>query len=630
MNLYQVSARKYRPNNFDDVVGQNHVTESLQNSINSKTVSHAYIFCGPRGVGKTTCARIFAKKLNLNNSSSENNFSYNIFELDAASNNSVDDIRDLVNQVKIPPQTGNYKIYIIDEAHMLSKSAFNAFLKTLEEPPKHCIFILATTEKEKIIPTILSRCQIFDFKRITEKDIFNYLLKLSKKENIIAESECFDLISKKADGALRDALSIFDKVNSFCGKNWTIEKVSETLHSLDESKIENFVNLLKNNNIAQVLVEFDLILKNGFEGENLISGLIEYFRNIMISKDPISMDLLKCSSKAKETIINLTSFYTTNQLIEILNILSNCQKDYAITTNKRFLVELCLMQLSSIENLNTKKKKIKISEPAKEITETTESANQNQITKEETISEVQDLNNGELEKDGDLSNVKNIINSQEDKEITDTTESVNQNQITKEKTISEVQDLNNRELENDEDLRNVKNIINSQEDKEIISVEKKNANRSFLGTPSIEEILNRKKIKEIEIEEVEKKQVSNQFNKEDMLNKIEAFCEIIKDKKKINLHSTIQANKPNLINDHSIVFKLNSKSQKKEILENKVEILSFLKKELQNDLIEIKIELNEKETKELLYTEQEKLNYMINKKPEIKNIIKSLDLDFLN
>ena len=577
MNLYQVSARKYRPNDFEDVVGQNHVTESLQNSINLSTISHAYIFCGPRGVGKTSCARIFAKKLNKTINSSTNDYSYNIFELDAASNNSVDDIRDLVNQVKIPPQTGNYKIYIIDEAHMLSKSAFNAFLKTLEEPPKHCVFILATTEKEKIIPTILSRCQIFDFKRITEQDISNYLSNLSTKENINADKECFDLIAKKADGALRDALSIFDKVNSFCGTKWTIEKVSETLHSLDESKIEIFINLIKNNKIGQILVEFDTVLKNGFEGDNLISGLIDYFRNIMISKDPVSLKILQCSKKTEETIVSLAEFYTTNQLIQILDILSTCQKDYTKTNDKRFLVELCLMQISSIENINSIKKKIQISKPDKEI-----------------------LNNPSIENG----------------------ESVNEKEIKK----KEQEDSNNLDFEN---LNN--NILEKkvpQENKNNFNTDLK---KSLLGTSTIDEILNKEISEEKKIKNgIQDKKSRNVFNEEEMLNKIDLFCEILKNEKKINLHSTIKANKPELSNDFSIFFKLNSKSQKKEILENKVALLSFLKKELNNDLIDIKIELNEKEAKELLYTEQEKLNYMINKKPELKKIIKSLDLDFLN
>ena len=222
---------------------------------------------------------------------------------------------------------------------MLSKSAFNAFLKTLEEPPKHCIFILATTEKEKIIPTILSRCQIFDFKRISEENIYSYLFSLSKKENINTEKESLALIAKHADGALRDALSIFDKVHSFCGEKWTKEKVLETLHSLDEDRIGIFIKNIKEQNIPQVLIDFDTILKNGFEGENLISGLIEYYRNIMICQSPVSLQLIKSSAKSKELVNNFASFYSTNQILQILQILSSCLKDYTQTTNKRFLVE---------------------------------------------------------------------------------------------------------------------------------------------------------------------------------------------------------------------------------------------------------------------------------------------------
>ena len=569
MNPYLVSARKYRPENFEDVVGQSHITESLQNSIKSNTVSHAYIFCGPRGVGKTTCARIFAKQLNIDAEKNKQDFSFNIFELDAASNNSVDDIRDLVNQVKIPPQIGNYKIYIIDEAHMLSKSAFNAFLKTLEEPPKHCIFILATTEKEKIIPTILSRCQIFDFKRISEENIYNYLHKLAEKENINTEKESLTLISKHADGALRDALSIFDKVHSFCGESWTKEKVLETLHSLDEDRISIFVKNIKEQNIPQVLIDFDIILKNGFEGENLISGLIEYFRNIMMCQNPVSLQLIKSSAKSKELINEHASFYSKNQILQILQILANCQKDYTQTTNKRFLVELCLMQICSINDLDELKKKIKISKPDKNLLIKV-SKKENTIQKlenEKSIGQIEET--GKIEESGKIEETGKI----------------------------------------EEKLKNKK---------------------SLLGTATIEEALN---VEETEIEEhveMNLEKEINTFSEENLLKKLSDFCNILKKDKRVNLHSTLKSTQPKLMDNHLIVFKLNSNSQKKEIEETKVELLGFLKRELKNDLIEIKIEIIKKESKELLYTDQEKLNYMVKKKPELQSIINSLDLDFLN
>jgi len=562
MNSYLVSARKYRPEKFEDVIGQGHITESLKNAIKLNTISHAYIFCGPRGVGKTTCARIFAKQLNLN-TQKKHDFSFNIFELDAASNNSVDDIRDLVNQVKIPPQIGSYKVYIIDEAHMLSKSAFNAFLKTLEEPPKHCIFILATTEKEKIIPTILSRCQIFDFKRISEEDICNYLLSLAEKENIQTEEENIKLIAKNADGALRDALSTFDKVHSFCGKKWIREKVLETLHSLDENKITFFVKNIKDKNIPTVLVEFDSILKNGFEGDSLISGLIDYYRNIMVSKNPISLQLLKPSDKLKKEITELSSFYSTKQIIQILNTLSQCQKDYTQTTNKRFIVELCLMQLCSINDIDELKKKIKIKKSNQSVLENSKK------------------NTGITEKLKDIDSITVIKD-----------ESTNNNQ----------------------------------------DIQENNKKKSLLGTTTIEEILSPEKEKEEVIEEIVEKEskLNTEFSEELLISTINDFCSILKKEKKINLHSTLQSNKPELINNNLIVFKLSSNSQKKEIIETKVELLSFLKKNLKNDLIEIKIELTKKEPKELLYTNQEKLNYMLKKNPELENVIKSLDLEFLN
>ena len=572
MNPYLVSARKYRPENFEDVVGQSHITESLQNSIKSNTVSHAYIFCGPRGVGKTTCARIFAKQLNIDAEKNKQDFSFNIFELDAASNNSVDDIRDLVNQVKIPPQIGNYKIYIIDEAHMLSKSAFNAFLKTLEEPPKHCIFILATTEKEKIIPTILSRCQIFDFKRISEENIYNYLHSLSKKENINTEQESLALIAKNADGALRDALSIFDKVHSFCGKKWTKEKVLETLHSLDEDRIGVFIKNIKEQNIPQVLIEFDTILKNGFEGENLISGLIEYYRNIMMCQSPVSLQLIKSSAKSKDLINDFASFYSTNQILQILQILSSCQKDYTQTTNKRFLVELCLMQICSINDIDELKKKIKISKPDKDL----------------------------------------LINTSKQKNT--------KQQVVSNKSIEEAE-----EIEKIEEAEEIEKIEEVEEIEEEVKTKK-----SLLGTATIEEVLNVKKTEIKEQAEIKLEKEITNFSEENLLQKLSDFCDILKKEKRVNLHSTLKGNQPKLMDNHLIVFKLNSNSQKKEIEETKVELLGFLKRELKNDLIEIKIDITQKEAKELLYTDQEKLNYMVKKKPELQSIINSLDLDFLN
>ena len=286
MDNFIVSARKYRPNTFEDVLGQDSITNTLSNAIKNNQLAQAFLFCGPRGVGKTTCARIFAKEINsFHEKEKIKDFSFNIFELDAASNNSVDDIRSLTDQVRIPPQIGKFKVYIIDEAHMLSQAAFNSFLKTLEEPPAHAIFILATTEKHKIIPTILSRCQIFDFKRIEIKDIIKKLKEISEEQMIIYEEEALHVIAQKADGALRDALSIFDQIVSFCGKEITYKKVIENLNIIDFEYFFEITNNIIQRNTSECLNILNEILNNGFNAHNFITKLTEHFRNLLISKD---------------------------------------------------------------------------------------------------------------------------------------------------------------------------------------------------------------------------------------------------------------------------------------------------------------------------------------------------------
>ena len=300
MEPFIVSARKYRPQTFKDVVGQKAITDTLENAIAHNHLAQALLFCGPRGVGKTTCARILAKKINQDGTSHENeDFAFNIFELDAASNNSVDDIRSLIDQVRIPPQVGKYKVYIIDEVHMLSQSAFNAFLKTLEEPPKHAIFILATTEKHKIIPTILSRCQIFDFKRITVKDAAEYLKYIAKEQGIEAEDDALHIIAQKADGAMRDALSIFDRVVSFSGSQLTRKAVTENLNVLDYDTFFETTDLILANNIPQLLLLFNNTLSNGFDGHHFISGLTSHFRDLMVCSQPETVALLEVGEDAK-------------------------------------------------------------------------------------------------------------------------------------------------------------------------------------------------------------------------------------------------------------------------------------------------------------------------------------------
>lgn len=350
MEHFIVSARKYRPKSFDEVVGQQAITGTLENAIKNNQLAQALLFTGPRGVGKTTCARILAKRINeaVTEAPEDEDFAFNIFELDAASNNSVDDIRNLTDQVRIPPQTGNYKVYIIDEVHMLSQAAFNAFLKTLEEPPAHAIFILATTEKHKIIPTILSRCQIFDFKRIGINDIKQYLHKIAQEENIAAEDDALHIIAQKADGALRDALSIFDRVVSFTNKNLTRRSVAENLNVLDYEVYFKMTDLLLKNDIPQALIAYNDVLGQGFDGQHFISGLATHFRDLLVARDQATLTLLEVGSKTKEQYAVQSKSCNLSFLIDAIALANDCELNYKNSKNQRLLVELCLMQLASL------------------------------------------------------------------------------------------------------------------------------------------------------------------------------------------------------------------------------------------------------------------------------------------
>ena len=357
MEQFVVSARKYRPQTFKDVVGQQAITNTLLNAIETNHMASALLFTGPRGVGKTTCARILARKINQPGyDDPSEDFAFNVFELDAASNNSVDDIRSLIDQVRIPPQTGQYKVYIIDEVHMLSSAAFNAFLKTLEEPPKHAIFILATTEKHKIIPTILSRCQIFDFKRITVKDAKEHLAEVATSQGVVFEDDALHIIAQKADGAMRDALSIFDRVVSFCGNNLTRQAVTENLNVLDYETYIKVTDLILENNIPELLLTYNEILSKGFDGHHFISGLASHFRDLMVTKTPSTLSLLEVGEQAQQLYKIQSQKAPQDFLLKAIDLANDCDLKYKVSQNQRLLVELCLMQLSSITFDGEKKK----------------------------------------------------------------------------------------------------------------------------------------------------------------------------------------------------------------------------------------------------------------------------------
>jgi DNA polymerase-3 subunit gamma/tau len=358
MEQFVVSARKYRPQTFKDVVGQQAITNTLLNAIENNHLAQALLFTGPRGVGKTTCARILARKINQPGYDDPfEDFAFNVFELDAASNNSVDDIRSLIDQVRIPPQTGQYKVYIIDEVHMLSSAAFNAFLKTLEEPPKHAIFILATTEKHKIIPTILSRCQIFDFKRITVKDAKEHLAEVAKSQGVEFEDDALHIIAQKADGAMRDALSIFDRVVSYCGNNLTRQAVTENLNVLDYETYTRVTDLILDNNIPEVLLAYNEILAKGFDGHHFIAGLASHFRDVLVAKNPATLSLLEVGEQAQRLYFEQAKKASSEFLLKGIDLANDCDLKYKVSQNQRLLVELCLMQLCSV-NFDGEKKKL--------------------------------------------------------------------------------------------------------------------------------------------------------------------------------------------------------------------------------------------------------------------------------
>ncbi|MCL1937299.1 MAG: DNA polymerase III subunit gamma/tau [Candidatus Azobacteroides sp.] len=376
MDNYIVSARKYRPTTFHSVIGQKSLTTTLKNAIRNNKLAHAYLFCGPRGVGKTTCARIFAKTINCMHPNADGeacntcescmafneNRSYNIYELDAASNNSVEDIRSLTDQVRIPPQIGHYKVYIIDEVHMLSTSAFNAFLKTLEEPPLHALFILATTEKHKIIPTILSRCQIYDFNRISINDIVDYLAYVADNEHVSYEKEALNIIAQKAEGGMRDALSIFDQIVSFSESHITYQSVIENLNVLDYEYYFRLTDVLLAGNVSQSLLILNEIIGKGFDGQHILSGLSNFFRDTLVCKDPQTIVLFEIGDAAKEKYLQLAQQCSNEFLYKAIELSNECDLNYRYSKNKRLLIELLLIRLCQLNHQSTPtddKKKIK-------------------------------------------------------------------------------------------------------------------------------------------------------------------------------------------------------------------------------------------------------------------------------
>lgn len=572
MENFIVSARKYRPSTFKSVVGQASITTTLKNAIKNNHLAQAYLFCGPRGVGKTTCARIFAKTINCKNldenvepcntcescQSFNDSRSYNIHELDAASNNSVEDIRTLIEQVRIPPQVGKYSIYIIDEVHMLSSQAFNAFLKTLEEPPAHAIFILATTEKHKIIPTILSRCQIFDFNRIRVDDTVEYLEHIAKEEKINYEVDALNIIAQKADGAMRDALSIFDQVVSFSGNNITYQNVIDNLNVLDYDYYFKITDGFLKNEISETLLIFNEIIEKGFDAHHFINGLSEHFRNLLVCRDETTLKLLEVGANIRDSYKEQTEKCSQEFLFAALEISNKCDISYRLSKNKRLHVELSLIELC---NITAEKKKP-------------------------------------------------------------------ENSVTEKKATTKPKDSEQKENQEYSRSSPLKENVQEQKPKPILKSKPKS-----LSTFSIKDKMKQSSpendiIKEAKIEEKKEPDqiLSNNFTEKELIDKWHEFSNNVGDKPRI--FNTLTSKDPKLEGSNIITFGIDNNLQEQKINEIRNELIDYLKKELKNNQIDLKLIISEtEEENNKLYTSEDKFKHMLSKNQNLSTLKQEFNLD---
>lgn len=574
MEHFVVSARKYRPQTFKDVVGQQAITNTLLNAIENNHLAQALLFTGPRGVGKTTCARILAKMINKDGGeSTDEDFAFNIFELDAASNNSVDDIRSLTDQVRIPPQVGKYKVYIIDEVHMLSQAAFNAFLKTLEEPPKHCIFILATTEKHKIIPTILSRCQIFDFKRITVKDAKTYLQYIAEEQGVKADDDALHIIAQKADGAMRDALSIFDRVVSFSGKNLTRQAVTENLNVLDYETYFTSTDYILDNKIPELLLQFNTTLSKGFDGHHFIAGLASHFRDLLVSKTPQTIELLEVGEQTKNKYLAQSKKASQDFLLQGLNLANDCDLKYKTSKNQRLLVELCLMQLASITFDGEKKNSKPYIIPASYF-----------INKGITPIAVHVP-------------IKTTPGT-EPKEPTELHTESAKKQNPYSNTITP-------------------KIVLKQDSKRTsgLSLSSIRAKKEHL-------------IKQMDVVVDEQNLPTDDFDPKDLVSHWHKFTELLTKEGKHNLASILSMDAPK-VKGTTIHLEYPNATNKVELERNQFELMNYLRKSLNNYNISLSITVNEVLEKQYAFTPEDKYNKLKEKNPNLELLKRTFDLDIL-
>lgn len=588
MENFIVSARKYRPSSFQTVVGQQSITITLKNAIKNAHLAHAYLFCGPRGVGKTSCARIFAKTINCSNVGSDfeacnacesclafnENRSYNIHELDAASNNSVDDIRTLIDQVRIPPQIGKYSVYIIDEVHMLSQQAFNAFLKTLEEPPAHAIFVLATTEKHKIIPTILSRCQIFDFSRIKVGDAVSHLQSIAKAEAINIDEEALNVIAQKADGAMRDALSIFDQIVSFSGKTITFENVIQNLNVLDYDYYFKMVDAFLQGKVTDSLILFNEIVEKGFDGHHFVAGLSSHIRDILVGKDAATLQLLEVSDSVKEKYTLQSMKCEVDFLYDALGILNECDIHYKGSQNQRLLIELTLIQLSQI--IESKKKGASLKKSFRRLLKI-------RVEGRASAPKVAGA------KDKAPVHPKQEAQKSASKPSAQASQRVSASPSANHTSISIKAAMS-------------RGIVNKPSVAPKQLVQSKEADTIYTG-------------------------VQNQpYTAESVLEKLKEYTIIRKKSDRIRL--AIASCEAEISQNGRIVVKVSNQIQEADISGAKNEMVNYLKRELQNSTIDFTIEITQNVTKKRLYTDTDRFKYLCDKNPLLEQLKQKFSLDF--
>jgi DNA polymerase-3 subunit gamma/tau len=597
MEKFVVSARKYRPSTFNSVVGQSHITITLKNAIKSNHLAQAFLFCGPRGVGKTTSARILAKTINCFNVdentepcnvcescvSFNEGRSLNILELDAASNNSVDDIRNLVDQVRFVPQIGKYKVFIIDEVHMLSNQAFNAFLKTLEEPPSHAIFILATTEKHKIIPTILSRCQIFDFNRIKVEDMAIHLAEIAQKENITYENDGLHVIAQKADGALRDALSMFDQIVTFAGNHISYKSVIENLNILDYDYYFKLTDYLLVGDVSSSLLLYNEILINGFEGNFFVNGLAQHLRNLLVSRDAVTLLLLETSPGIKEKYKSQAGRCEMTFLIKGLEICTKTEGSYKMSVNQRLLVELALMQLCTLQGLKLDSEKKKSDAILNEVTATA-------VTENSTTPKSTEYNTSDPSTNPAVAatSAPSVVEETESEEISKAGHTAEQ----------------------------------KTEIKKVLSP------KNFsIGKPSIAAMISQSKTADKE-EIVNIANLKNStFTEEQLQNSWEAYAKQVNEKGKTSLWHTLTVAKPLIGDANQILFKVFNAVQESDVQAVLTDLSTQLRNHLQNDHIQIVLEVSKDETERKPYTNREKYARLVQLNPILETFRSKLDLE---